>query len=63
MNVWEKNSKRLRRQAELKRIDEWLQELHGKRPILFLLLSGSISVVIGLILFGILTVLDRISER
>jgi hypothetical protein len=63
MNVWEKNSKRLRRQAELKRVDEWLKELHAQRPIVFLFLTAAISVAMGMIFFGILTLLERISER
>lgn len=61
MDVWAKNSKRLRRQAELKRIDEWLEELHRKRPFAFAVLTAAISLVTGAILFGILALLDRIS--
>jgi len=60
-NVWEKNSKRLRRRAALKRFDEWLKELHSDRPLLFHLLTVAIAVALCLIAFGITALLDSLS--
>jgi hypothetical protein len=52
-NVWEEHAKRLRRQEELKRLDEWLEALHRDRPILFNLLTFAICAIICGVAIGL----------
>lgn len=62
-NVWERHAEKMRRQEELRKLDEALMNFQRQHPIRFLLFTAAIGVLAGGIVLGILHLLDKIAGQ
>jgi len=60
MDVWEKNARKLRRQAELRRIDDWFIDFYAHHPYAFHLLTIVFAGALFVIAFGLERLIEQI---